>query len=131
MIGIFPLTFVTESSFVDFSTKSIAKHSEICLCSCRWNQKNQMHQMNQMHQFLEPIGRERQGKRNMVDGVSSKAIRKSVSLPAELWDAIVDIQHARRVRSQTSSLELVVRAGLRVMLRECEAKANRKQRTLS
>jgi hypothetical protein len=87
-----------------------------------------MHHMNQMHQFLELAGRQRQGKINMGDGEGSRLTRKSVSLPEELWDAIIDIQHLKRMKTQTSALEWVVRSGLRTLLREGDSKENRRRR---
>jgi hypothetical protein len=59
-----------------------------------------------------------------------KSSRKSVTLPDELWDALIDVQHAKKLPTQTGALEMVVRAGLRLMLEQMDARDRRKHRHL-
>lgn len=47
-----------------------------------------------------------------MDEAPEKIVRKSVSLPQELWQAIDDFRFRQRIRSEAEAFRQVVRLGL-------------------
>jgi hypothetical protein len=47
-----------------------------------------------------------------MNAMPEKMVRKSVSLPEELWQAIDDFRFRRRVRSEAQAFREVVRLGI-------------------
>lgn len=55
---------------------------------------------------------------------SDQAVRKSVSLPPDLWDRVQDYQYAGRLVSQAEALRRLVEAGLAAVAAEREIPDN-------
>ncbi len=46
---------------------------------------------------------------------ATSVTRKTITLPDDLWEGIVDCQHALRLISQAEAIRMIVRAGLDVL----------------